>query len=57
MIISEPLSKAFFAEHPFISIGLYALILVAVLGGGHLAKLRTAATRSRKTATEIHLVK
>jgi len=57
MIVSEPLSKAFFAEHPFISIGLYALILVAVLGGGHLAKLRTAATRSSKAVSEIRLVK
>ncbi len=48
MIVSEPLSRAFFAEHPVISIGLYALILLAVLGGGHLAKLRKADRSGKK---------
>lgn len=57
MIVSEPLSKAFFAAHPYISIGLYALILLAVLGGGHWAKLRTVTHLAGKDTSEIHLAK
>jgi len=42
MIVTEPLSKAFFEQHPIWTAIIYAIILVAVLGGGYLAKKRAS---------------
>ena len=43
MILTEPLSRAFFEENPALSIGLYVIILVAVLWGGYLARRQAKA--------------
>lgn len=43
MVVSEPLSQAFYAEYPLMTYAIYALIFGAVLIGGHLAKKRAQA--------------
>jgi len=42
MIITEPLSKAFFETHPLLTVLIYAIIMIAVLGGGYLAQKRAS---------------
>ncbi|MES2353592.1 MAG: TerC family protein [Pseudomonadota bacterium] len=42
MIITEPLSKAFFEEHPILTALIYVVIMIAVVGGGYLAQKRAS---------------
>ncbi|MBI4755588.1 MAG: TerC family protein [Betaproteobacteria bacterium] len=50
MVVTEPLSKAFFTEHPFLTVAIYAVILVVVLWGGHLARREAVAARAGEGA-------
>jgi YjbE family integral membrane protein len=47
MVVAEPLSKAFFADHPVIGSLVYALIFGTVVGGGYWAKRRNGRTAGR----------
>lgn len=46
MMVSEPLTKPFFTTYPAIGISLQVLVMLMVVGGGHLAKRRMATTPS-----------
>lgn len=50
MVVTEPLSKAFFTEHPFLAAAIYAVILLVVLWGGHLTRRKAVAARAEEGA-------
>ncbi|NTV10232.1 MAG: TerC family protein [Zoogloea sp.] len=51
MMVSEPLSHAFFEAHPVVSIAIYVLIMTVVLWGGYLAR-KEARESDKKAAAE-----